>query len=717
MANESKMPPAGTPNHLIHEKSPYLLLHATNPVEWFPWGEEAFSKARREQKPILLSIGYYTCHWCHVMERESFSNPAIAEILNRHFVSIKVDREERPDVDRIYMGFVQATTGAGGWPLDVFLTPDLKPFFGGTYWPPEDSFGRPGFRKVLERVADAWEKERESLEASASEVTAALAQMSSAESGANEPLGESVLEKACAQLRASYDSVHGGFGGAPKFPRPVIFNFLLRYHARTGDREALQMTLHTLRAMARGGMHDALGGGFHRYATDERWHVPHFEKMLYDQAQLAASYTEAFQITHNAFYARLARDVLGFVLAEMRDAAGGFYSAQDADSQIETARPEHAEGAFYVWRADEIEKILGVDAAKVFAYVYGVEPDGNVPHQQDAHGELTGKNVLYERSSAAEAAKDFGKSAEETEALLASARAKLLEARAQRPRPPTDDKIVTAWNGLTISALARAAQALEDSRYSEAAQGAARFVETELYDPASGRLRRRFRAGDSAVAAFLDDYAAMIRGLLDLYETDFDFHWLDWAVRLQEKQDELFWDAQAGGYFAVGAEDASILFRTREGYDGAEPSPNSLAALNLLRLREITGRAEWKRRAEQTFAAFGRRLALQPEVLPEMAAALGFALTPPRQIVIAGAPAAADTRSLLSIVQRRFLPGKILLLADGGEGQKQLARWQPALQAMQPQNGRAAAYLCENFVCHKPLSDPQALEHLLDAGQ
>ena len=704
----------GYTNRLIHEKSPYLLLHAHNPVDWYPWGQEAFEKARREQKPIFLSIGYYTCHWCHVMERESFSDPAMAEIMNRDFVSIKVDREERPDVDRIYMDFVQATTGSGGWPLDVFLTPDLKPFFGGTYWPPEDSGGRPGFRTVLLRVAQSWEKDRQRIEESANQVTEALQQAINADVSAAGPLQKSVLDKTYQQIKASFDPVRGGFGGAPKFPRPVVFNFLLRYYARTGQKDALEMTLATLRAMARGGVHDQLGGGFHRYSTDAAWRVPHFEKMLYDQAQLAVSYTEAYQITHDTFYAEMMRDILDFVLREMRAPEGGFYSAEDADSLIECGKPEHGEGAFYVWTAAEIERDLGPETAKVFNYAYGIEPSGNVDPGQDFRGEFKGKNILYERHSPAEAARHFGKSLEEVEKTLAEARQKLFEKREKRPHPPLDDKVVTAWNGLMISALSRAADALEEPRYREAAKAAARFIESKLQDPRTGKLKRRYRAGDSGIVGFLDDYSFLIQGLLDLYESSFDTHWLTWAVELQEKQDQLFWDAKSGGYFAASATDSSILFRTREDYDGAEPSPSSVAALNLLRLAQITDRDDWKKKAEKTLAAFGHRLETTPEAMPQMAAALDFSLSKPRQIIIAGARDAPDTRALLDLVHQRFIPDKILLLADGADGQKKLAKWLPFLEGVTRKDGKATAYICEDYVCKLPTADPQTVKRLLD---
>ena len=701
-------------NRLIREKSPYLLMHAHNPVDWYPWGEEAFAKARREQKPIFLSVGYYTCHWCHVMERESFSDPGIAEIMNRSFIAIKVDREERPDVDRIYMSFVQATTGSGGWPMSVFLTPELKPFLGGTYFPKDDNYGRPGFRTVLTRVADAWQKDRDKILRSADQATQALQQYVNADIGETNNLQKAVLDKTYQQIKASYDSTHGGFGAAPKFPRPVVFNFLLRYYARTGQKDALEMTLKTLREMARGGIHDHIGGGFHRYSTDAVWHVPHFEKMLYDQAQLAVSYTEAYQITHDPFFADTARDILEFVLRDMRAPEGGFYSALDADSLIEPGKLEHGEGAFYVWEAKEIEPVLGPDTAAVFDYRYGVERNGNVPAEQDFQGEFKKKNILFERHSLAETAQHFGKPEAAVRATLDAARHKLFAARARRPRPPLDDKVLTAWNGLMISAFARAGEALDDAKYVNAAQTAAQFVQSKLYSTKTGKLTRRYRAGEIAVEGFLDDYAFFIQGLLDLYEASFDVRWLSWAIQLQGMQDQLFWDSKNGGYYTTSGADPALLMQTREDYDGAEPSPNSVATMNLLRLWQMTDRKDWRNKADRAFAVFSPRLEKFPEALPQLVAALDYSLSKPKQIIIAGQPDAADTRAVLRLVYERYIPNKILMVADGGQGQKQLAQWLPFIASVSRKQGRATAYICEDYVCKLPTADPQVVARLLD---
>ena len=712
VAGEEEDKPRHT-NRLIGEKSPYLLQHAHNPVDWYPWGEEAFEKARREQKPIFLSVGYSTCHWCHVMERESFSDPAIAEIMNRHCVSIKVDREERPDVDRIYMRFVQTTTGHGGWPMSVFLTPDLKPFFGGTYFPPEDRGGRPGFRTVLLRIAEVWENDREKILASTERFTQSLRAGLKAEAGDAGALQEPVLATAYQQFKERYDPKYGGFGGAPKFPRPVVFNFLLRYYARTGEQHALQMTLHTLRAMARGGIHDHVGGGFHRYSTDATWHVPHFEKMLYDQAQLAISYADAYQISRDPFFAGILRGILEYVLRDMRGPEGEFYSAEDADSLLEHDKPKHGEGAFYVWEGAEFEKVLGRDRARISNYLYGVKPSGNVPPEKDLQGEFKGKNILMVRHSLAETSRKFGKSEREVRGLLAAARQKLLAARARRPRPLLDDKVLTAWNGLMISGFARAAQVLDEPRYLAAASAAAGFLQAKLYDRKTGLMKRRYRSGHVAIPGFLDDYAFLIQGLLDLYEASFDVRWLSWAVRLQETQDRLFWDSNQGGYFATSGDDPSILARMRDDYDGAVPSPNSVAAMNLLRLWQMTDRKAWEEKAKKSFAVFGQRLQRAPQALPQLVAALDFSLSNPKQIIIAGDPTGADTRALLRLVHERFIPNKILLLADGAQGQQQLAEWLPFIKGMRRKQGRATAYICENYVCKLPTADPKVAANLL----
>ncbi len=703
-------------NRLAQEKSPYLLQHAHNPVDWYPWGEEAFEKARREKKPIFLSIGYSTCHWCHVMERESFENEEIAAIMNSKFVNIKVDREERPDVDRVYMTFVQATTGGGGWPLNVWLTPGLKPFVGGTYFPPDDRHGQPGFAKVLLRIADAWSNDRNKITESGNQIVAALARSANAPAEAGK-LSPKLIETAYQQIARSYDTREGGFGGAPKFPRPVTLNFLFHvYHRSAPDSEvggaALGMALQTLRKMAAGGMHDQLGGGFHRYSVDASWRVPHFEKMLYDQAQLASSYLDGYQVTGDLRYEAIARDTLDYVRRDMTDAGGGFYSAEDADSLTTAGGKEKAEGAFYVWTKEEVDQALG-ENAELFDYQYGVEADGNAPEGSDPQGEFEGKNILYERQAFAETAKHFGKSEIDVDESMRYRRATLLELRAKRPRPHLDDKIITAWNGLMISAFARGAQVLGDAAYLETATRAAQFVRANLYDAKTHTLIRSFRGGPANIGGFAEDYAFYIQGLLDLYEASFDVQWLQLAEQLQATQDRLFWDERNGGYFTSTGGDANILLRMKEDNDSAEPAPSSIAALNLFRLGQIRDSKALREGAGKTIAAFGAALNHYPSAMPQMLVALDYSLTKPRQIIIAGSPGATDTRELLDEVRRHYLPNTIVLLADGGAGQKFLAGKLEEVKEMKPIDGKAAAYVCENFSCKLPVTAVEELRKLL----
>jgi hypothetical protein len=692
-------------NRLIDEKSPYLLQHAHNPVDWYPWGAEAFEKARQEAKPIFLSIGYSTCHWCHVMERESFENEAIAALMNRHFVAIKVDREERPDVDRIYMAFVQATTGGGGWPMSVWLTPELKPFYGGTYFPPEQRYGHPGFPMVLERVAEAWREDRGRIEESSRQAVAQLTKQSAvASAGPGSALrpGPDTLDACFYVFRRSFDARYGGFGEAPKFPRPVALNFLLRYYARTKNQEALNMVTATLREMAKGGMYDQLGGGFHRYSVDNRWFVPHFEKMLYDQAQLAVSYVEAFQIAGDASYAQTARGILDYVLRDMRDPDGGFYSAEDADSVIDRAHPEEkGEGAFYIWTQAEIEAVAGEFAAEWFCHRYGVEPGGNV--QNDPHEEFTGRNILYQAQAETDAARL---------AAIHEAAGKLLKSRGARVRPHLDDKVLTAWNGLMISAFAKAGAVLGEPRYADAARRAADFIASRMYGAETGILLRRYRQGEAAIPGFLDDYAFFAQALLDLYETGFEWRDLEMAVRLTEKMLELFEDAEQGAFYSTTAGDASLVMRIKEDYDGAEPSGNSIAALNLLRLAQITDRADFRVSAARALEAFGSRMVAAPVGVPQMLVAYEFSVSKPRQIVLVGERDAPDMRRLLAALDSRFVPHRIVLLANA-ESRAALARCLPAVAGMTAIGGQATAYVCEDYACKLPTADVAAFAQLL----
>ena len=720
----AQSPSAEPTNRLIHEKSPYLLQHAHNPVDWYPWGEEAFAKARWENKPIFLSVGYSTCHWCHVMERESFENPAIAKLMNDHFVSIKVDREERPDVDATYMTFIQATTGGGGWPMTVFLTPELKPFTGGTYFPPEDRDGQPGLKTILPKVAQAWKEHAPEIRAQANEILARLQTFTTSPPAAADQSvpGPSLIDAGYEQLAKRFDAEHGGFGDAPKFPQPVTLNLLTRVYARHGTdtpegKRALEMDLSTLRHMAAGGIHDALGGGFHRYSTDARWHVPHFEKMLYDQAQLAVAYLEAYQITGDEEFAVTARDILGYVLRDLTDpASGGFLSAEDADSLPQADSAERVEGAFYVWTKTEIDAALGTGDAPLFEYHYGIEPGGNVPAASDARGELRGKNVLDATGhTLAETAAKFGEPVEQVRTSLARSCARLLAVRSQRPRPRRDDKIITAWNGLAISAFARAYQVLGDPEYLAAADKAASFLQANLYDAKSGKLTRSYRQGASEAAGFADDYAFLIQGLLDLYAADFRPERLRWAEALQKTQDEQFWDAKNGGYFNTAGADPSLLLRSKSDDDGAEPSANSVSALNLARLGQAFEEDADTKRGALVVKTFGATLHRAPLALPQMLVALDFQLGPTRQIVIAGKRGAPDTTAMLQTARKPFLPCSVVLLADSGTGQEFLAAHVDLFKDIQPLGGKATVYVCQNFVCHLPTTDLAALRSLLQA--
>jgi uncharacterized protein YyaL (SSP411 family) len=700
-------------NRLAQEKSPYLLQHAHNPVDWYAWGEEAFEKARLENKPIFLSIGYSTCHWCHVMERESFENEGIAALMNRDYVAIKVDREERPDVDRIYMTFVQAATGSGGWPMSVWLTPELQPFFGGTYFPPENRWGHPGFGSILTQIAQAWAGDRGKIEDSARHVVEQLRkQVAVAPTRAGAAFDAGTMESAFSIFRRSFDSRLGGFGGAPKFPRVSVHHFLLRYYARTRNAEALDMVLLTLREMARGGMNDQLGGGFHRYSVDDRWFVPHFEKMLYDQAQIAVSYLEAFQATGDRQYADAASRIFEYVLRDMTDAGGGFYSAEDADSVIS---PEHpglkGEGAFYIWSREEIQALLSEPAAGWFCHRYGVREGSNVDN--DPHGEFTGKNILYQAHTVEETARHFGRPAAEVQAALDDAAGVLLAARAKRVRPLLDDKILTAWNGLMISAFAKGGAVLEDARYAEAARRAAEFVIGHMYDAPSGRLLRRYRQGVAAIPGFLDDYAMFVQGLLDLYEAQFDRRHLELAVRLTEKQQELFEDAESGAFFSTEADDRRLVLRVKEDYDGAEPSGNSVAVTNLVRLARMTNRAAFRESAERALAAFAGRLQLAPVGIPQMLAACEFLLDDPREIILAGRRDSAEMRALLRELHSRFVPSRVVLLVDSVETQQALAAEIPSVASMNAPGTGANAYVCRNYTCQLPVSEPARFAELI----
>lgn len=696
-------------NSLSSCTSPYLLQHAENPVEWYPWGEEAFARARMEQKPIFLSIGYSTCHWCHVMAHESFENLEIATLMNKYFINVKVDREERPDVDRLYMAYVQGLTGSGGWPMSVWLTPELKPFFGGTYFPPENRHGRAGFPSILLQLEQLWRENREKIEEEAKRSLAALQVIEQTEDTSGLEKSSS-LGRAAEYFQRTYDEEWGGFGSSPKFPRPSVLFFLLRQalsEATAGNPPLLPilpMVLGTLDRMAAGGIHDHLGGGFHRYSVDRQWHVPHFEKMLYDQAQLAVAYLEAWQVTGEKRHMEIVRDILEYVSREMTSPEGGFYSAEDADSLLSHDSTERAEGAFFVWTKSEIEEVLGPEDAKVFCEYYRVTATGNVDVSSDPHGELVGKNVLMALRAVEETAERFGITEEVVDESLRTSRERLLKVRSKRPRPHLDDKILCAWNGLMISAFARAGAALGEPTYLLASQKAAEFVRSHLTDPTSGELRRSWRDGRVLEQGFAEDYAFLIQGLLDLYEATFAITWLQWAVELQAVMDRLFWDDVLGGYFSSAEGDPYLLLRMKEEYDGAEPSANSVAALNLLRFSRVFMDEQSSAKAERIFASTTRTLEGMPAAVPQLLVAISCSKSPGRQIVVAGTPGAADTEALLVAAQKGFHPDQVILLADGSDGQKWLSERVTALAGMKPIKGKAALYRCENFTCSVPLT-------------
>ena len=693
------------PNRLSNEQSPYLLQHKDNPVDWYPWGEEAFARARAEDKPIFLSIGYSTCHWCHVMEHESFETRAVADALNRDFVSIKVDREERPDVDDIYMRAVQMMTGTGGWPLSLFLTPDGRPFYGGTYFPPGPRYGRPGFVTILEAIANAWKTRRADLESSAGELLAHL-QPADAATGGGGPVGAAVLDSAARILARQFDPRDGGFGGAPKFPPSMRLELLIRDFLRTGEPSSRSMVEETLSKMAAGGMYDQVGGGFHRYSVDAHWLVPHFEKMLYDNAMLARVYLLAHRAFGVADHARVARETLDYLLREMtpKDAslgAGGFFAAQDADSG-------GVEGTFYVWDPDSLDRAVGKEAAPVVAARFGVTREGNFEDEQ---------TVLSVVRSVAELAAEFRKTEEEIESLLADAKARLYAARARRVWPATDDKLLTDWSALAISAFALAARTLEEPRYERAARDAADRIlrncvrDGELLHRSLGRPRRPDeKAGRGDIPGFATDYAYLVEALLDLYEATFEPRYFAEAVRLEAAFEERFADPR-GGFFLSAAAHDGLIVRPKESYDGATPSSNSVAALNLLRLSAFTGDDRYARRADEIFGAFAGDLERAAVAFPRLLCALDFRSSAPREIALAGEPGSDDFEALRRTVFASPRLNRVLAHVDSAAAVPELA---PLTRARTTRDGHAAAYVCERFACQAPITDPEALRAALD---
>jgi uncharacterized protein YyaL (SSP411 family) len=677
-----------TTNRLAREKSPYLLQHQFNPVDWYGWGPEAFEAARKLDRPIFLSIGYSTCHWCHVMERESFENAAVAKFLNEHFISIKVDREERPDVDKIYMMFVQATTGQGGWPLSVFLTPDLKPFFGGTYFPANNQHGRPGFLHLLRQLQQLWTTRRGEIDGSALDIHSRL-ERATAETHQSAARGPSpdVVRRAGAIFKQGFDPRNGGFTAAPKFPQPSQPQFLLRYAKRFKDEEATRMVLFTCDRMAAGGIHDQLGGGFARYSVDAEWLVPHFEKMLYDNAQLAQLFVDAYLVSGEARYADVVRDILDYVLRDMTHAQGGFFSAEDADS-------EGHEGKFYCWTQAELAQLLSPEEFKVACRFFGITESGNfIDHSHPRP--LANQNVL------SIADPDLGTGEAE---LLQSAKEKMLATRAKRIRPHLDDKVLASWNGLMLGAMARASAVLGEHRYHDAAEKNLAFIRANLWDSQNKTLYHRWREGERDSVQLLEGYVFLLAGVVELYEATLEPKHLDFALSLAETVLARFYDPEQGGFWQTISGASDLILRIKEDYDGAEPSGNSVACLALLRLGRITGRIQLVESAQKTLRLFSSRLEQLPQAVPFMLQALDFSLDEPMRVVLAGAAASPATQILLSAVHSVYRPNKMVLGNSGPV--EEFAKTLPSAKG-------AAAYVCTGTACQPPTNDPEKIRGLL----
>jgi uncharacterized protein len=683
------------PNRLSQEKSPYLLQHAENPVDWFAWGEEAFTRAREEDKPIFLSIGYATCHWCHVMEHESFEDAEVAKMLNEHMVAIKVDREERPDVDDIYMTTCQMLTGSGGWPLSIFMTPDRRPFFAGTYFPKDSRVGMPGFKEIIKSVANLWKQDRERLLQVCDKIISAMQDRKEPSEGV--ALGVETLAKAHDQLRKMFDGQWGGFGSAPKFPTPHHLTFLLRWHRRRPDSGALAMVETTLTRMRNGGIFDQIGLGFHRYSVDERWLVPHFEKMLYDQALLGMAYAEVYQVTGDETYAQSTRDIFEYVLRDMQGPEGGFYSAEDADSEGE-------EGLFYVWTPEQVKAILGAERGGLFCSYYDITEAGNFEHST---------SIPHRPKSLEVFASLKGMSVEELSQTLEACRKLLYAEREKRIHPLKDDKVLTSWNGLMIAALAKGWQALDERAWLDAAVRSADFVMRTLID-ASGRLRRRFREGEVAHLGYLDDYAFFIWGLIELYESSLEVRFLEKALQLNAQMLELFWDDESGACFFTGSDGEPLIVRDKPIYDGAIPSGNSVVALNLLRLGRMTGNPSLEERGEQILKHFSNMVADYPSAYTQFLNALDFALGSGQEIAIVGKRDAPDFKEMLGSIHRRFGPGRVLVGRTRDSDGDALAELCPYVKTLQTVDGKATVYVCESHACQRPVNDLESLVRQLE---
>jgi len=698
-------PAATKRNRLAGEKSPYLLQHADNPVDWYPWGDEAFEKARKEDKPIFLSIGYATCHWCHVMEHESFEDPIVAALMNEAFVNIKVDREERPDIDQVYMTVCQMLTGSGGWPLTIIMTPDKEPFFAGTYFPRESRYGRIGMIELVPKVQTIWTSERAKLLESAEQITSRLASVSQPrESGAVDP---NLPERAYRELAGRYDGTHGGFGSAPKFPSPHNLILLARYSAMRDQPQALTMVDHTLHEMRRGGIFDQVGFGFHRYSTDAEWLVPHFEKMLYDQAMLVLASTEASLAGGSTDHRRTVNEVVTYVLRDMTSPEGGFYSAEDADSEGE-------EGTFYLWTIDQLAATLGKKDSVFAASVWNATPDGNFA--EEASGEKMGTNILHRDDDDSAIAERMKLKPEAFNTHLESARSRLFKDREDRIHPLKDDKVLADWNGLMAAALTKAGRVFSEPSYIDAARKSVAFVLGSMRDK-NGRLHHRWREGELTVPAFLDDHVFMIFANLELYDATLEAEYLEQALELQATTDTLFWDRENGGYFFSPTDGEELLVRQKEIYDGAIPSGNSVAAMNLLRLARLTGRTDLADRADTIFSVFAADSARGASAHSHLADAMLFASSPSLEIVIAGKAGADDTKALLAEVRSHYLPQAVTLLISPDADGDAIRTLAPYTDNHAPIGGKAAAYVCRDYACKMPVTDPAELGKLLSEAK
>lgn len=688
-----------TANRLAEEKSPYLLQHANNPVDWFPWGKEAFELAKRKDKPVFLSIGYATCHWCHVMAHESFEDETIASMMNQAFVNIKVDREERPDIDNTYMTVCQMLTGSGGWPLTIIMTPEKKPFYAATYLPKNGRYGRPGMRELIPWIEGLWKDERQKIYNSAEEITEAFQKSNRQESG--EALSDQILFKAFEQYRETYDENYGGFGSAPKFPSPHNLMLLLRYWNFSKNENALKMATHTLAMMRRGGIFDQIGLGFHRYSTDSQWLLPHFEKMLYDQAMLAMAYTEAWQATHKPIFRKTAEEILEYVLRDLQDEKGAFYSAEDADSEGE-------EGKFYVWSIDEIRDLLPSGQAELAIEVFNMTEEGN--YRDEASGRPVGKNIPYLQKTVSELAEERSITIEKLEKELEDIRQQLFQAREKRPRPLLDDKILTDWNGLMIAALAKAGRAFNNKQYIDEAEEALSFINEKMNLGENGLLHR-YRDGEAAIQANADDYAFLIFGLLELYESTFQISHLQEAIELNRQFIQRFWDDENGGFWFTSEESEALLGRKKEIYDGALPSGNSIAALNLVKLGRITANTNWEEKAESIFRLFSKQVQQAPTGYSQLLQAFDFAISNSYEIVLAAEKGDEMLKEMTTSLNQEFIPNKVVVLNEPEDNL--LSSLAPYTEKQGIKDDRPTVYVCQNYSCRQPVHTTEEMMKLL----